>query len=334
MKRRTFIKNTAGLGTGMLLAIGGNATCGQRDVSKKITDQGNSPIVSATRSDLRTSARKISADNVVKLVDTAMENFYRASSPQEAWQHIVKPDDVVGIKVNCLAGKGISTNIELVEAIQERLLEIGVKPHHIIVWDRLNSDLERAGYKIYYGRRKSQCYGNDQIGYSSDIYQYGSVGSRISKILLHQCTAIINVPVLKDHGIVGVTLSLKNFFGAIDNPNKYHDSFGDPYIPDVNMIPEIRNKVRLTICDAITAQYEGGPPFMPQWTWLQNGVLVGTDMVALDQIGWNMIEEKRKENGIKSLKEVGREPTYISTAAGKNYGLGFNNQEQINLIKV
>ena len=73
---------------------------------------------------------------------------------------------------------------------------------------------------------------------------------------------------------------------------------------------------------------------MPQWTWPNNGLLAGKDMVALDQIGWQIIESKRKENGMPPLKEVGREPTYISTAAGKNYNLGTNRSENIDVVNV
>src|SRR5208283_4390145 len=81
------------------------------------------------------------------------------------------------------------------------------------------------------------------------------------------------------------TMELKNLFGAIHNPNKYHLNVGDPYVADVNMLPPIRQKVRLHICDATTAQYEGGPSYMPQWTWPCNSLLVSRDPVALDFVG-------------------------------------------------
>ncbi len=93
--------------------------------------------------------------------------------------------------------------------------------------------------------------GNDVLGYeTATLPVYGSAGSLLSKTLTQLCDAVINLPVLKDHGIVGVTMALKNMFGAIHNPNKYHPNAGDPYVADVNMLPAIRQKVRLTICDA------------------------------------------------------------------------------------
>jgi len=48
---------------------------------------------------------------------------------------------------------------------------------------------------------------------------------------------------------------------------------------------------------------------MPQWTWPYNGLIVGLDPVAVDYTGWQIIEKKRAEAGMKSLKEVRRAPT-------------------------
>jgi len=296
-------------------------------------EDGKSRVVIAHRSDLRASARQMSGDAIQKLLDTTLENLLQAKS-LALWTSLFSPNDVVGLKVNCLAGKGLSTSMELVQAVIERLLEIGIEKQHIIVWDRMSSDLERAGHQIYYGRNRTQCYGNDRSGYTNEIYEYASIGSHLSRIVTQECTAIINLPILKDHGIVGVSAALKNFFGAIHNPNKYHDSVGDPYVADVNMLADIRKKTRLTICDALTPQYEGGPPYMPQWTWRMDSLVAATDMVALDQIAWQIIEEKRKEAGLMSLKEAGREPSYIATAADPDHRLGNNDPKKIELIQV
>jgi hypothetical protein len=84
----------------------------------------------------------------------------------------------------------------------------------------------------------------------------------------------------------------------------------------------IRQKVRLHICDGLNAQYDGGPSFMPQWMWPFNGLLVSRDPVALDYVGWKIIEKKRAEVGMKPLAELKREPAYIATAADAEHRLG------------
>jgi uncharacterized protein (DUF362 family) len=324
VNRRTFIQKAA-LTAGSVWSFKPGNTPAQSTKTAK--------IVLSHRSDVRAKGGSLSGASVEKLLDTAMENFLQKKSAQ-AWTSLFNKSDVVGLKINCLAGRGLSTSVELTDAIVERLLQAGVSKQQIIIWDRLDSDLERAGYNIYRGTGKVQCYGNDRPGYTSEIFEYGSVGSQLSRILHEQCTTIINIPILKDHGICGISVGLKNMFGAIHNPNKYHDSVGDPYIADLNMLPQIRRKVRLTILDAMTPQYEGGPPFMPQWTWKMDSLLVAQDMVALDFISWQIIEEQRRKAGLESLKTKGREPVYIATAADSSHGLGTNDPKKIEVVHV
>jgi len=331
MKRREFLNTSMKAGTAIYLgAIPG---CGSATEKRNKNRRGDFPVVEAKNSLVRDSNGKLIGHQVNQLLNRAMENLFEVTKPEHAWQQLFNRDDVVGIKINCLAGKGISTHQELVEAIVEGLRSAGVLEKNIIIWDRSNRDLEKAGYRIRRDTNKVKCYGTDQVGYTYNIYEWGEVGSHLSSILVRQCTAIVNVPILKDHGIVGMTNALKNFFGAIHNPNKYHDNFGDPYIADVNMLSEIRSKVRITISDALTAQFEGGPPFMPQWAWNQNELIVGFDPVAIDTIGWNLIEKKRKENGLPSLKEAGREPIYIATAADDQHRLGCNDLSKIKTVQ-
>jgi uncharacterized protein (DUF362 family) len=268
------------------------------------------------------------------LLDRAVQSYFNCDTPAEAWRKIIRPSETVGLKVNCLSGKGGSTSVSLADAICERLQQAGVKQQNIIIWDRLNEDLESAGFRITSRSGRIRYMGNDVLGYESELSVYGSVGSLLSKTLTQLCDAVINLPVLKDHGIVGVTMALKNMFGAIHNPNKYHPSAGDPYVADVNMLPAIRQKVRFTICDALTAQYEGGPTYMPQWSWPYNGLLVAQDPVALDTVGWQIIEQKRAEKGMPPLKGTPREPKYIATAADARHKLGVNDPSRIERVEV
>jgi uncharacterized protein (DUF362 family) len=276
----------------------------------------------------------VDSTRLLKVLDHALQSLDDSDSPVAAWKKVVRPGEVVGLKVNCLAGKGASTSPALVEAICERLQQAGIPRKDIVIWDRLDADLENAGYRAESNPNRIRCVGNDSAGYDSGLSVYGAAGSRLSQTLAKSCDAVINLPVLKDHGITGVTLALKNFFGAIHNPNKYHSNAGDPYIADVYMLPPIREKVRLAICDAITAQYEGGPSYMPQWSWRYNGVIVSRDPVALDYTGWQILERKRVEKGMKPFAEMKREPKYIATAADRQHRLGTNDPNRIELIEV
>ena len=129
-------------------------------------------------------------------------------------------------------------------------------------------------------------------------------------------------------------MALKNMFGVIHNPNKFHPDGCNPYVADVNMLPEIRSRLRLTILDATSACYEGGPAFKPEFTWRPNSLMASEDPVALDTVGWQTIERKRAEKGLKTLEADKRAPHYIATAADAQHRLGTNDPQRIALVEV
>jgi uncharacterized protein (DUF362 family) len=301
--------------------------------NQKVVAAEKSRVAIARDAQLRGARNNTDSNGVLKLLDRSMQTFFGSDNVLDPWRKMVRPNEVVGLKVNCLAGKGLSTNVLLVEAVVERLQQAGIPAGNIVIWDRSNADLESAGFKINTRPDRLRCMGNDVLGYEEDLAAFGSAGSRICKTVTQLCNAVISLPILKDHGIVGMTMALKNFFGAIHNPNKYHLQAGDPYVADVWMLPPIRQKTRLTICDATTACYEGGPSFLPQWTWPYNGLIVSRDPVALDHTGWQIIENKRAEKGMKSLAAAGREPRYIATAADPQHRLGTNDPTRIEVVQ-
>jgi uncharacterized protein (DUF362 family) len=291
---------------------------------------------------LRGSGSSVDSSRIRALLDRAMAAMFDRSTPRTtaidthlaAWRRLVRPGDRVGLKVNTLGGRGISTNLELVAAICERLQHAGIKPGDIIVWDRDSDEMEHAGFKLSVGGDRVQCFGTDRVGYEDDLSAYGSVGSRLSKILTRSTNVLINAPVLKDHDGAGVTMALKNMYGTIHNPNKYHPNGCDPYVADLNMLPEIRSRMRLTICDATTAMYEGGPGFKPEHSWKCNTLLVSQDPVALDRTGWQIIEHKRVEKGLKTLEAEQRAPRYILTAGDREHRLGNSDPSRIETVEI
>ncbi|HKN22616.1 MAG TPA: DUF362 domain-containing protein [Terracidiphilus sp.] len=281
---------------------------------------------------------RIDVGRLETLLDRTMQSLFSLPATHEnsiaAWRRVADASDKVSLKVNTLGGRGISTNVDLVDAVCERLQQAGVPARNIIVWDRDTEEMERAGFRIVVGGDRVQCYGTDRVGYEDDLSAWGSVGSRFSKILTRSSNVLINLPVLKDHDGAGVTIALKNMYGTIHNPNKYHPNGCDPYVADLNMLPEIRSRTKLVICDATTAMYEGGPGFKPEHSWKLNGLLAARDAVALDFTGWQIIERKRAEMGLKTLDAEQRAPRYIATAANNEHGLGHCDPARIAVIEI
>ena len=101
------------------------------------------------------------------------------------------------------------------------------------------------------------------------------------------------------------------------------------------MYPHVREKNKLAIVDAITVLYEGGPTdTKPRYMWNYNGLIIGTDMVAVDQIGLMLLEDKRVSEGLPPLAAVGRPAKYVETAADPDHLLGTNDPQKINVIEI
>jgi uncharacterized protein (DUF362 family) len=281
-----------------------------------------------------TPGTSVDSGRMLSLLDRAMQALFDRDRPIEAWRMVVRPGELVGLKVNTLGGRGISSNVQLVAAICERLQEAGIKAGAIVVWDRDTEEMDHAGFRVAEGGDRVQCFGTDRVEYEQELVSYGSVGSRLSRILTQRSSVLINVPVLKDHDGAGVTIALKNMYGVIHNPNKYHPDGCNPYVADLNMLPEIRTRMRLTICDATLAMYDGGPAFKPETSWKNNALMVSQDAVALDYMGWQEIERKRAERGLKTLEAEDRAPRYIATAADAEHRLGTNDPRRISVVEV
>ena len=297
---------------------------------------GKSKVVVARDPELFGTSSNPDPARVQKLLDRAMKSFYDTQDPVAAWKKVVSPGEVVGLKVNTIAGPGLSTSVALVEAICERLKQAGIKPNDIVIWDRTNRELTRAGFHPSNDVSHERIIGTDtkDVGYEEKPSVYGSTTTRFSKLLTRTCTCMINLPILKDHSGAGVTAAMKNMYGVIDNPNDFHANNCCPYIADLYMHPVIKDKFRLSICDAFTACYEGGPGFQPQYTWRFNGLMIASDPVAHDYTGWQIIERKRAEKGLKSLAAAGRPPRYIAIAADAQHHLGTNDPQRITVVEV
>jgi uncharacterized protein (DUF362 family) len=328
--RRDFLR-TCIAGAAVLGASGRLEILGAAEQAPAVA---KSRVVIARDPMLRGSGTTVDSQRVTNLLDHAIQALFDVNHPAEPWKKLVRPGDLVALKVNALGGRAFSSNLQLVETVCERLQEAGIKAKDIVVWDRDTEELERAGFHISDVGNRVQCYGTDRAGYEEDLVTYGSVGSRLSRILTRNCTVLINLPVLKDHDGAGVSMALKNMYGVIHNPNKYHPNGCNPYIADVNMLPEIRARMRLTICDATTATYEGGPGYKPQYSWKNNALIISRDPVALDYVGWQMIEHKRAEKGLKTLEAEKRAPSYIATAADSQHRLGTNDPKRIAVVEV
>jgi hypothetical protein len=267
-----------------------------------------------------TGGGAIPAGAARQAVERAVVRATGAKSARVALRSLFRAEDVIGVKVNCLGGRGMSPGVELVTALADLLTSLaGVAPGRLIVFDRSTRELRRAGYPIRADGGPFICRGIDN-DYDAAPSTSGKIGSCFARLVSTTCTALIGFGVVKDHDLSGVSASLKNWYGVIHNPNKYHDNNCDPYLADVCNHPFVRGKLRLTVLDGVVAQCHGGPAFRPDATFPLGLVAASTDPVALDAWAWGVIDAERERRGLPSLAEAKRPPRFLATAA--RYGLG------------
>ena len=254
-----------------------------------------------------------------KAVASAISAATGTADAGAAVRALFHPTDVVGVKLNCLGGRRMSPRPEVVSALVEVLAAGGVDPGRIILFERSSRELEGAGFAVRRSGDGPLCFGTDN-DYDPRPTVSGEIGSCYARLVTETCTALVGFGVVKDHDLAGVSGSLKNWYGVIHNPNKYHDNQCDPYVADVVRHPHVAGKLRLTVLDGVTAQCHGGPAYRPDGVFGLNRLAVSTDPVAADLWAWRAIDAERVRRGLPTLEAAGRPPRFIATAAG--YGLG------------
>lgn len=269
--------------------------------------------------------REVAADTM----HDAVARSIGARSGVEAAARLFSPDDTVGIKVNCLAGSLMSPRVELVEALVDLIANAGVDRRSIIVFERSDRELERAGFTIREHGSPYRCIGTNN-DFDREPSSSGAIGSCFARMVSTTCTALVSFGVVKDHDLSGVSAGMKNWYGVIHNPNKYHQNGCDPYIADVARHPFIRDKLRLTVLDGVVAQCHGGPAYRAGATFELGRVAASTDPVAADLWAWREIEAERAKRGMPTLEAAGRPVRFLATAA--KAGLGVDDPEKLLLV--
>jgi hypothetical protein len=123
--RRDFLKIGAAAAVGGIIGLPRTATAAAVGKSRVVLIR-NKEVVGASGS--------IQAEVLEQMLDQAVTTLLGTPDPMTAWQQLVKPEDVVGIKSN--VWYYLPTPRSLEAAIQGRLLQAGVKKENISADDR------------------------------------------------------------------------------------------------------------------------------------------------------------------------------------------------------
>ena len=339
--RRKFIRQSATASTGLLLAS-------QFPLSAfPIPLSGKSKVIIAHSDRVIDADGLVNPDVLQELVDHSLLQLTGEKNIKNAWKRYFTPKDVIGFKVNgnsysALQGTPMTNHFPLLtQSILNSMSPAGISPERSIIWERSDVELKTMGYQIQkdknqprvmgtYVERKPSEKDEYQPGFSNTSIKVGDKTTRLSNILESDCTALINLPALKSHRLAGVTGALKNHYGSIDNPREFHDDdCCNPGVAEINNIPVIREKHKLVICNALMGLWDGGPRWNLANMWMEGSIIVGEDPVAVDKVMLDMIEEKRLENGLSSVKRMAKH-----LQLSDEIGLGQSKPENIELIKI
>jgi hypothetical protein len=148
-----------------------------------------------------------------------------------------------------------------------------------------------------------------------------------------KATALVNVRPVRTHHWSGVGSCLKNYIMFVRQPSAYHDE-GCSDLGKIWTYPIVKGKTRLNILCALTPQFfgRGANFFDRRYVWSYKGLIVGTDPVAVDAVGAELLRRKRIAHfGEDRALDV--QPVHISVA-DKKYKLGISDLSRIEIVKV
>jgi uncharacterized protein (DUF362 family) len=281
-------------------------------------------------------------------------------TPNEAWRSLVKPGEKVGIRVATQPGPVGGTHPQVARAVVDQLVEAGIKPSDILVWDRRRQDLAAAGYEGVPGlnlrwveqgsgfdpRETVECAAIGQLVYGdfefkenrnslADILGPKSQLSNLSHlpvILSREVDKVINIPSLCDSTYTGIHGALAGMtLGILDNWRRFGNGrgYGDSALAEVYADPRIGKKVILTIMDAMVLQYAGGP-FPSPVNCVEYGTLIASrDPVAVDATALKLLDEQRL---VSKLPKASADGGHVAEAESR--GLGNADEKMIKLVRI
>jgi len=296
-----------------------------------------------------------------QMIKKAMLELTGQDDLNRAWRTFVSPGERIGLKVNPVAGKLLSTSHAVTRSVVKQLVESGINKKDIIIWDRREIDLKETGFtsenypgikitgtelkddKGSFYDQDGKLYGERNIDkdwyywadveqeYDSETMPYminGGKYSYFTKIITRDIDKIINIPILKNAG-GSITNAMKNLaYGAISNTGRLHAKLWNETCAEVCAFSPIRDKVVLNICDGLRGCFNGGPGANPQFICNYNSILIATDPVALDRISYDIIVEKRIAEGIQKAPT----PELLKfLTMSSDLGLGISDKAKINL---
>lgn len=213
-------------------------------------------------------------------------------------KRFVSKGDVVVVKPNIgwdrTPEQAATTNPEVVAALVKMALDAGAKK--VKVLDNPCNDARRC-YVSSGIEASAKKYGAEVLfAEEFRLKEMNINGNAIKKWDVYkdfvECDTLINVPILKDHGLTGLTAGIKNWMGAVGGRRgKLHQNIDDSIVDLARFF-----KPKLVILDAYRILLRNGPQGGSlNDVLLKKTIIAGTDQVAVDSYGAILFGKKPKD---------------------------------------
>ena len=264
------------------------------------------------------SGDNFNAEVIREMMSRGMCELTKQKKTIDAWKRFFVASDVVGIKVNAGGHPWVVSSHPIVAECIRNLVEIGVKPSNIYIFERFGNQLQDVNYvphipegvKIVAAETGNR--NTDRINYDPNVYVeadfFGEEDTRsnLMKLVSQTLTKIINIPNVKDHGAVGATGCLKNIaYGSFSNVARTHQngvSHTYSFVGTLAAVEPVKSKTVLQILDGIRGVWHGGPfAATKKYVFYPKQIMFGTDPVAIDRLLLDIVDNERKARGAISI---------------------------------
>jgi uncharacterized Fe-S center protein len=288
---------------------------------------------------------------VDRMTDRGVMDLTGTATRADAWGAVMPAyaaGQKVAIKIN-LNNASCNDSDQVIDALPQPvnsvilgLKAIGVPENDILVYDVTNgwhsgqmpARLVNKVTALYPGVQFHSYDGgcSTELGYNSsekvhfNVPAGQSISDRPICNALVQAAYLINMPIMKKHGMAGVTLGFKNHFGSIDGCNQVHWSIdlGDAnYLSTYSGLVDIynnahfKNKTVLTIGDGLYGARVNNYSEVPSpWPTFDNkppnSLFISKDPVAIDCVMYDFLDE---DGGVPSGSD-----DYLKLANAAGFG--------------
>lgn len=151
--------------------------------------------------------------------------------------------------------------------------------------------------------------------------------------MFQNATSLINIRPARTHHWSGVGTLIKNYIMFVSDPWAYHgDSCAD--LAKIWKDQKLDKKTKLNVLVMLTPLFHGIGPhhFNRNYVWEYNGLLVGYDPVAVDAVGVEILQARRKAF-FGEERPLNPPPKHIYLAETR-HRLGTANLDQIEIEKI